>query len=263
MDRCIGGGGVGRGTGRSIHQQRCGRPQYRRTRHSLGTGKFEGLNPGDSAYAENLINLGGGGTPNPEDRQYLINDDNPDLGGNHFDGDSAGAGGWSGFDINHWGYVADQVYVQGIFNDHGRNFSPGVLNSAGNTQFLVRYIDGHWELIGIQDSAHSGPNIFDPSLPTVVTNVATLDGGFVLDISTTVYQPDTGTSWAHTATNTIPGFGTPSWSIFYDRRGTPTQNVDFDDLIIASYANPFIPEPTTIALLLASGLLVLRPRRRA
>ena len=170
-----------------------------------GRENFEGLNPGDSAFAGNLIDIGGTAST----RDYLVNNDNPDLKGNHFDGDSSGAGGWSGFDINHSGYVADKVYLQGIFDDHGRNFSPGVLNHSGNTQFLVRYIDSRWELLGTQDTARSGTDIFDPSLPTVVTNVAELDFGFVLNISTTVYQPATGTSWSHSAPNSIPGFGTP------------------------------------------------------
>ena len=52
--------------------------------------------PGDIAFAGNLIDIGA----TAEDRSYLVNNENPDLGGNHFDGNSARAGGCSGFDIH-------------------------------------------------------------------------------------------------------------------------------------------------------------------
>ena len=122
--------------------------------------------------------------------------------------------------------------MQGVFDDHGQNFSPRVLTHLGNTQYLLRFrTESGWGSDFGGNGAYSGADISDPSTPTVITHAETLDGGFVLSYSFTAYEPANGITYTHgPVPNHIPSFGTPSWRVFYDRRETPS-NMDMDDLL--------------------------------
>ena len=227
---------------------------------------FESLSPGDSAFAGSLIDAGG----SAEVRDYLVNNDNPDLNGNHLDGDSSGAGGWSGFTFD--GSPADHgapsngsYYIEGTVDNLQHNISVGVWNSALNTQYNIGFGQARgwgWSF-GTSGEANSGLDILDLANPQRSINKVNVEDGFVTSYRFQWHDLVTGASWGHGGQdgipNHLPGFGTPTLRLFYDRRAG--QNTDMDDFRIATMPwLPVIPEPTSFALLGLGSLLMLRRR---
>ena len=228
---------------------------------------FEGLSPGDSAFAGSLINAG----DTAKVRDYLVNNDNSDLSGNHLDGDSSGDAGWSAFTFDdspadHGAPTTGMYYIEGTIDNHGHNVSPGVWNSTHNTQYTIAWLnDLGWGWgFGPNPSAFSGMDVFDPLNPHRVINQVAVETGFGTSYSFLAVDLKTGASWGHGGQdgvpNHLPGFGTPTLRVFYDRRNG--QDVDADDFRIATSAwiPPLIPEPATFALLGVGSLLMLRRR---
>jgi hypothetical protein len=226
---------------------------------------FEGLNVGDDVNLGPLDgNLGGTGVP------FLVIDENPDLVGNELDGDSEGTeGAWAGFSFDEGSFEAPTdgtYYIQGTSDNHGGNYSMGVWNSARGTQYNTTYnSDGGWGWgFGPNGAAHSGGDIFDDANPHTSIHAVNVEGGFVTTYSFEAHDRVTGASWGHGGDagvpNHIPGFGTPTLRLFYDRRGG--QNVDADEFRIGTtpFLGGVIPEPATFALLGLGSLLMLRRR---
>ena len=226
---------------------------------------FDLLNPGDNILdSGELVGVHNGDT-------LLVGDGNPHLNGNHLvnDGDSEG--------VEHVFTFAESpgdagaptsgtCYIEGISDNHGGNFSMGVWNSAHGTQYNTTYNDGgDWGWgFGPNGAAHSGPDVFDSANSHRSIHAVNVEGGFVTTYSFEAHDLVTGASWGHGGAdgvpNHIPGFGTPTLRVYYDRRGG--QDIEIDDLRIATtaYVPDPIPEPATFALLGLSSLLMLRRR---
>ena len=205
-----------------------------------------------------------GGTA-PADQVWTVNNDNDELYGNHFDGDSAGEGFFGQFTMEQDGPddlpTDDTYYVNLVMDNYVSNFSGGLFNSAKNTQHEFGYFpDQGWRVFApVPDNAHSGADIFDPTKPTFVSTAVNVETGFLLTYSHTAAQPSTGAFFAHVPVAThIPGFGTPQLRMFFDRRAG--QDGDADQ-IVTSNSPILTPEPTSIALLGLGSVLMLRSRR--
>ena len=142
----------------------------------------------------------------------------------------------------------------------------GVWNSARGTQYNTTYNSaGGWGWgFGPNGAAHSGPDVFDSANAHRSIHAVNVEGGFVTSYSFVVHDLVTGASWGHGGQdgvpNHLPGFGTSTLRLFYDRRAG--QNIDMDAFRIATspWLPPLIPEPATFALLGLGSLLMLRRR---
>ena len=161
-----------------------------------GQENFEGLNPGDSAFAGNLLSLPDGSAANRE--AFLVNNDNVDMRGNHLDGDSAGEEAWSRFDSQTSDYSIDTLYLQGVFDNHVTNFNPSI-KSPGSALYSQGYsgVGGLGWSFEPNGGAHAGREDFDTTQPTVITYKLDLDSGLLDTYSFTAWQPSTNTSWSH------------------------------------------------------------------
>ena len=225
---------------------------------------FEGLSPGDNINDGALFGAFNG-------TDFLVGNDNPDLNGNHFDGNS-------GSDFSHVFTFDDSpadhgapstgsYYIEGTVDNIGKT-SVGVWNSAHNTQYNISAAfepdrEGFGWGFGPNGGAHSGMELFDPTTPIRSIAKVNVEGGFVTSYSFLAVDLTTGSSWGHGGQdgipNHLPGFGTPTLRLFYDRRAG--QNTDMDDFRIATMPwLPVIPEPTSFALLGLGSLLMLRRR---
>ena len=236
---------------------------------------FESMSSGDNYLAAGTLV----GPHNAQD--FLVGNDNPDLNGNHFDGSSGGADKSHVFTFaedpgDHGAPTTGTYYIEGTVDFNideatkylGHNFSVGVWNSSQNTAYAVSHRGvGHptsdlgWYYgFGPNEGAHSGPDVFDPTTPTRAITAVNVEAGFATSYSFMAVDLVTGASWGHGGQDGvpshIPGFGTPTLRVYYDRRGG--QNIDMDDLRIGTV--PWIPEPTTFALLGLGSLLMLRRR---
>ena len=223
---------------------------------------FESLSPGDN-YADGPLL----GVFNATD--FLVANDNPDLNGNHLDGDSTHGEMENVFsfeDRDYGGPTTGSIYIEGTADNVGHNFIIGVENSSANTAYSIYYggSQGWGSGFGPNGAAHSGLDVIDTANPQRAITRVNLDGGFSSSYSFLVVDLKTGASWGHggevSVPNHIPGFGTPNLHIYYDRRAS--QDIDFDDFRIATmpWIPPLIPEPATFALLGLGSLLMLRRR---
>ena len=181
---------------------------------------FEGLNVGDSVFAGPLSDI----TPfdpngSAESTDFLVNNDNPDLNGNHLDGDSASDGGWSGFSFDEspgdlGAPLSGAYYIEGTVaagagvDNISNNLSIGVLNSSGNTQYNMTWTDpadsrgepednGWGWSFGPNEAAWSGPGVFDPANPVRAITKVNLEAGFVTTYSFLAVDLKTGASFGH------------------------------------------------------------------
>ena len=243
---------------------------------------FESLNVGDPFDAGPLGVVGAADGTMGE--VFLVANDNPDLNGNHLDGDSAGEGIQNVFSFDdspadHGAPTTGTYYIEGTVDSIEHNTSVGVYNAHKNTSYAPTYYDhsvesgnagfgrdGWGSDFGPNDAAFSGYGVFDPENPHRLITAVNIETGYVLSYSFLAVDLVTGNSWGHGGEtgvpNHIPGFGTPTLRVYYDRRREPPQNIDMDDFRIATSAwiPPLIPEPATFALLGLGSLLMLRRR---
>ena len=169
---------------------------------------------------------------------------------------------------DHGAPTTGTYYIEGAVANIANNFSLGVWNSAHNTQYNMTWFDdpissdefGWGWGFGPNAPANSGPDVFDGANAHTTITRLNMDGGFVASYSFLAVEPKTGASWGHGGAdgvpNHIPGFGTPTLRVYYDRRGG--QDIDMDEFRIA--LSPFIPEPASFALLGLASFLMLRRR---
>ena len=153
------------------------------------------------------------------------------------------------------------------------NLSIGVWNSSHNTAYNISFdsnerpsgMRGWGWGFGPNADAHAGPDVFDPTSPIRAITKVNVKAGFVASYKLPGRGLADGCGWGHGGQDGIPshipGFGTPTLRVYYDRRREVPQNSDVDDFRIATMPwFQIIPEPASFALIALGSLLLLRRR---